>query len=257
MLKSYDMIASLGGNCSAAMQLKNRGLRREAYPLDWVYMESDKSVRWLCSAFENGFADFALRQNLVLMSELNHSGSAKYAYRDVHSGFCFIHHFNERVDLDQAAYDCAMVTMRKRMDRFLHRLKEAQSVLFILATNIPMSPDVVVELRETLRQCYPDKTIDIHFKEFSATLSNPLALVEAWSDKYGFAGGERHVRPAYPYSFNLAGYEWAFLDELSLTDKFPHAKHKKWYDKYIYKLWKTFGKYLNDKGYGVLNVRFK
>lgn len=254
---TYDMIASLGGNCSAAMQLKNRGLRREAYPLDWVYMESDKSVRWLCSAFENGFADFALRENMEMFSNSTHSGVAKYSFRDTHTGYCFIHHFNDRIDQYQAVYDQAISVVRKRISRFLRRIEEAESVLFILTANFPVDPALVAELLATLRRRYPGKTIDIHFKEFGVKFSNPLTLSEAWPVEYGFAGGERHAWAAYPYSYNFTGHEWQFLDELSLSDRFRKPANKKWYDKYAYKIWKSCGKYLNEKGYGVLNIRFK
>ena len=257
MQKTYDMIASLGGNCSATIQLKHRGLRREAYPLDWVYMESDKSVRWLCGAFENGFVDFALRENMEIFPKEANSGVAKYSFRDTLTGFCFIHHFNERIDQDQAAYNRSMVAIRRRIDRFLRRIEEAESVLFILTVNFAVEPMLVVELLATLRQRYPGKTIDIHFKEFGAEFSNPLVLAEAWPAEYGFAGGERHTWAAYAYSLNITGHEWRFLDELSLTDRFRKTVHKKWYDKFIYKIWKSCGKHLNENGYGVFNVIFK
>lgn len=39
--KTYDLIASLGGDCSAASQLRLRGLRHEAYPFDWTYIGSE------------------------------------------------------------------------------------------------------------------------------------------------------------------------------------------------------------------------
>lgn len=250
------MIASLGGNCSAAMQLRNRGLRYESYPLDWVYMESEKSIRWLCKAFENGFADFALRENMEEIPKELHSGVAKYSFRDTNTDFCFIHHFNDRIDIDQAAYDQAISVVRKRISRFLRRIEEAESVLFILTANFPVDPALVAELLATLRRRYPGKTIDIHFKEFGVKFLNPLTLSEAWPQEFGFAGGARYAWLAYPYSYNFAGQEWQFLDELSLTDKFRREPNKKWYDKYAYKIWKSCGKYLNEKGYGVVNVRF-
>ena len=253
-MKSYDMIASLGGNCSAAMQLKNRGLRREAYPLDWVYMESEASIRYLCEAFKNRFADFALQKNLKLMECDANPGFAKYSYRDIHTGFGFKHHFNERVDLDEAVYNRCIATMRRRIARFLDRLDKAQDVLFILTVRFDADPNLVVKLKETLAGLYPGKTIDIHFKMSNAKLSNPLTLAEAWPPEYGFAGGERCSYDSYPYSFEYAGGEWAFLDcvELRGLEK-PKLRGCA---KLIYKVWKSTGKWLNERGYKVKGVRF-
>ena len=165
MKKTYDLIASLGGDCSAACQLMNRGQRLEAYPFDWTYMESDKAVKYLIDGFANGFADFALRQNLQIMHDIKLPGTARFLFRDIHTGYCFIHHFNERVDLDERAYERAIEPLRRRRNRFLSRLNEAKDIFFILAVRVPINPQSVVDLMCSLRRMYPDKNFDFHVKE--------------------------------------------------------------------------------------------
>lgn len=253
MKTRYDMIASLGGNCSAAIQLKNRGLRREAYPLDWVYMESEKSVAYLARGFENGFSDLALRENLRLFTDGLKTGVARYSYRDVHTGFCFIHQFDELVD-DVAAYERQIAVVRRRTERFLNRVRESKRVLFILAVRFAFDPGLVVDLKSKLRRLFPGTEFDIHVKEFNAKLSSPLALAESWPAELGFSGGERFAHDAFPYSFDYAGREWAFLDEVELNG-FLRPRPRGW-ARVVYKAWKKSGKWLNDRGYGVLGVKF-
>lgn len=253
MKNIYDMVASLGGNCSAAIQLKNRGLRCEAYPLDWVYMESEISIRWLIDGFANRFADFALKENLQEMSDGLKTGVAKYSYRDAHTGFCMIHHFNESV-CDVAAYERQMAIIRRRIDRFFERIAESKRILFILTVRFPINPQLVMELKDQLGRLYPGKLFDVHVKEFNAVLSAPHVLAESWPCEYGFAGGERYRYDAFPYSFDYASKEWEFLDDIEITDR-PLAKPKGW-AKVIYKIWKKSSKWLNDRGYGVRGVKF-
>ena len=254
MKKAYDMIASLGGNCSAAMQLRNRGLRYESYPLDWVYMESEKSIRWLCKAFENGFTDFALRENMEEIPKELHSGVAKYSFRDTNTGFCFIHHFNDRIDIDQAAYDRDIAVIRKRIERFLCRIESSKDIFFILTVRFAFDPKTVMDLKATLERLYPGKNFDIHVKEFNAKLSSPLAIAEKWPEEYHFAGGERYCYDSYPYSFEYASKEWEFLDDLEIKG-WTVAKPKGW-AKVIYKIWKKSSKWLNECGYRVVGIRF-
>ena len=253
MSKSYDMIASLGGNCSAAMQLKNRGLRREAYPFDWVYMESEKSIWYLIEAFGNGFKDFALEKNLVPLYDGPTTGVARYSYKDVLTGFCFVHHFNEKL-VTTDAYERQMNPFRRRLARFLERIDMARDILFILTVRFPVGIATLKKLALVLNKLYPEKNIDLHVKEFNAKLSSPLSLVESWPLECGFSGGERHAYDAFPYSFEYASREWAFLDDIKLNG-FVKPPMRGW-ARAVYKLWKKSGKWLNGNGYGVLGVKF-
>ena len=49
--RHYDLIVSLGANCSAAHNLRYRNMRPFSLPLDWVYIENDKPIKWLINAF--------------------------------------------------------------------------------------------------------------------------------------------------------------------------------------------------------------
>ena len=49
-VREYDFCMSLGGSCSAAMQMKQRGLRLASMPLDWVHGRS--STQYVKSVIE-------------------------------------------------------------------------------------------------------------------------------------------------------------------------------------------------------------
>lgn len=250
---SYDMIASLGGNCSAAIQLQDRGLRREAYHLDWVYAETEKSIEYLVKAFDNDFCDFALRENMEEFTDGLQKGVARYSYRDRLSGFCFIHHFNERIE-DPVAYERQIAPVRRRVKRFLERLETSRRVLLVLTVRFPVEPALLVDLKNVLDLKYPGKKIELHVKEFNAKLSSPLSLCESWPEELGLSGGERYRCDSFPYSFTHASREWEFLDGLSLSGWI--APKPRGLAKLVYSIWKKSGKWLNGRGYGVKGVKF-
>lgn len=56
-MNRYDLICSLGGNCSVAHNLLYRGLRKFALPFDWTYFEDISAIYKLAESFEVKFAD--------------------------------------------------------------------------------------------------------------------------------------------------------------------------------------------------------
>ena len=52
---------SLGVWCSPAIYLKRSGLRKKAYPFDWIFITPEQVLR----LFETNFKDFLNKQNLV------------------------------------------------------------------------------------------------------------------------------------------------------------------------------------------------
>ena len=90
----YDLIASLGANCSVAYELKRRFLRSFSLPFDWLLIDDSRTFAYLARAFRNRFDDFMLKENLVELE----CGDGKYVpYYDKCSGCKFLHFF-QRTD---------------------------------------------------------------------------------------------------------------------------------------------------------------
>lgn len=64
-MNRYDLICSLGGNCSVAHNLLYRRLRKFALPFDWTYFEDISAIYKLAESFEVKFADQLKKENLV------------------------------------------------------------------------------------------------------------------------------------------------------------------------------------------------
>ena len=58
--KTYDLVCSLGGNCTVAHNLFYRNKRYFSLPFDWLYMENETPVFKLAECFKNDFKDFCL-----------------------------------------------------------------------------------------------------------------------------------------------------------------------------------------------------
>lgn len=67
--EKYDLICSLGGNCMAASQIRQRGLRVASLPFDWTFIVNDKPLYKLAEGFKNKFKDFLLKENLQEMTD--------------------------------------------------------------------------------------------------------------------------------------------------------------------------------------------
>ena len=253
MLETYDAIISLGGNCSAASQLRMRGLRPYSLPFDWTYMTEPKTIAWLCGGFNDGFSDFCLRENLEPICH-EASGLAPYKYRDRVSGYSFIHHFWKSIETEKE-YHVTYDILRRRIDRLLRVLESSPSVLFLLATNFEYDPTLAVRLLDTIRNRYPGKVVDMRVMQHCVKFDNPLILAERWPDELPFEGG-RYARRIFTYDYSHTDTEWDFLDRLSLTG-WPKKKAFSVFDRFRYKIWKRFSKYFRNNGYGCTDLRFR
>lgn len=251
-MREYDSIVSLGGFCGAAAQLRIRGLRTCSMPFDWLYMESEESIKYLARAFQNDFKDFCLKENLALVPQSQDLGGvAKYKYRDSLSKFVFIHHFHESID--KGGYEKTYSTIKRRVDRFLSAFKPGKSVLLILATRFEYDLSLAARLLDSIREKFPGTSVDLHVIQFAAKLSDPLALGEKIPLEYPFSG-EKYSRPQGEYDINYTSSEWAFLDQVRLRNhEYPKMRG---FAKFKFKLWKSLSKYLRNEGYGCSGIRF-
>lgn len=203
--QKYDMICSLGGNCAVAFQLKYRGMRYFSLPFDWVYIENEKPLDYLCEGFMDGFKNLALKENLV---RVKGNDAHPVIYQDVYSGYFFPNHF--KVDVEHE-YDAFNIKLHRRVGRLINGIKSAKNVLFILSTIFPIGDDCLKKLNETLIRLYPDVHFDFEVLSFGCdreteTVNGPVRL-------------RRFIRQQNLYDFYKTNFEWAFLDDICMYQR--------------------------------------
>lgn len=250
--QKYDLIASLGGNCAAAAQLRMRGLRPFALPFDWLLMEDVRTMEYLPKGFSNGFSDFCLKENLLLLKEDYGTGTAKFKYRDRLTGWCFLHHFHDDINCTDA-YEKTAERLRRAIGRFFDAIRKSKNVLFVLSTAFPYDLAIAEDMASSIRSQFPDKNIDFHLVQFNAKFENPETLGERIKSPY--CTGEKWARNVnWGYELDKTSYEWQFLDDLELVS-FPR-KQIAGMDKIRYKIWKHLSNRLMERRLRCKGIQF-
>jgi hypothetical protein len=211
--KHYDLIVSLGGNCTVAHNLLFRKMRYFSLPFDWVYIKDTKPIDYLTNAFGSDFSDFLLKENIV---KVEGTEEHQIIYKDTKSGYFFPNHFCCE-SFNDKEYQNVYSTMKKRIDRMLSKIKEAKFVLFVLATSFEFDIKCVTNLLITLRNIYPDKHIDIRVMQFAASSDLEIINNNIVLNKYS--------RNCNNYDFTQTNYEWSWMDNLDVTK--PNVSTKK------------------------------
>ncbi len=205
----YDLIVSLGANCSAAHNLRYRDMRPYSLPLDWVYMEDDKPIKWLINAFETKFSGFLQYENLEQLPPTNEHA---IIYKDMVSGFVFPNHWVKEIK-NKSDYDVVASKMHRRVKRLFDKLDSAKSVLFIIAANQELNTDNILMLYKRLIKQYPGKNIDFEVMLFSAKKETEQVIDNVHIRTF--------ERPQNNYDFTKTNYEWMFLDDIQISNH-PH-----------------------------------
>ena len=227
----YDVVVPLGMNCCSAFQLRHRGLRQYALPFDWVLMQGQESVRYMAHGFSNRFASLALKENLMPAVGPHWDPRSRY---DRTNGFYFLHHFSGDFDRP-GVYEAMYAKLRSRIDRLFCVLSHARTALIVMALLEPISVEIIEELKESLRQAFPDTCFTFRFVQFMA-------------NEYGLPDGDEFVavnRRQSDYDMNFTSAEWSFLDDVDT----PRRKMSR-YDKIVRKVYKWARKRLVAYGIG-------
>lgn len=214
----YDLIISLGANCSSSANLRRRGLRRCSFPLDWLYIVDDRPLVWLAEHLKDGLRDFCLRENLVRITpqdaEWSAADSRKFKYIDTESGYRFVHLFRRPVE-ESGEYDRVIPVFRKRIARMLELIGRSHTVLLLLATGKPIRDDVLLMVKSAFEARYPGVRFDLRFLKFEDALFNEVRCSER-SPASGILVTE-FPRAINEYDFSQTNFEWSFLDDIRLT----------------------------------------
>jgi len=241
----YEQIFSLGGNCAAAAQLRRRGLRKISTPLDWIGMESERSLRYMPVGFQSRFADLGLKENMRLIldrpTDGRESGWSKFCYVDEFTDFKFVHHFDDSIEAP-GVYDTFRATFRRRFDRFFATIDSSSSILFLLETPFTYDCTLANDIFDSISALWPGKNIALRVMQFSASDD------EAQPDMWGGGGLYRYRRKLNLYDFSDTNWEWSFLDSYVQvsTPKRPHGLAR-----IAYKISKSIRNSLKRRGYDV------
>jgi hypothetical protein len=117
---------SLGGDCMPAINLRQLGLRKEAYPFDWVLLHNDTIATFLLNDFEN------YHSNLIM----NWNRWIKNLYHEIE----FPHDYDTTTD-DGWRDQIPSVTEKyqRRIERFRNLMKKDTPLIVCMSYNMYMS----------------------------------------------------------------------------------------------------------------------
>jgi len=251
--KEFDIVVSLGGNCSVACQLRMRGKRNVSFPLDWTLMRDCDPVKYLPTGFKTKFHDFCKYENIAEYEPAVHEfGKYTLHVRDSVSGYCFIHHFHNALS-DKVAFEADRSILIRRFDRMYDRVKRSNMALFVLETSFEYDPFLLQNLRRTLCETFPSVDVYLAAMQFAATECSS----HVYEDRIFLDRHERKVNFVYDNQFTAP--EWSWMDSLQIKGMMPAEKLRKTnlFVKWQYKLWMALGKRLRDAGAGCANMRFR
>ena len=220
MHRKYDLIFSLGGNCSVASNLQQRGLRPFSLPFDWVYFKERSTLDYLVSGFKTRFSDLMQRENLIEITPSHpewvdtHKGFLKFLDRQ--SGYRFVNHFTRPLSED-GEYEKVYKKLRRRVERLFDALEKGRRFLLLLATDVNIAEEQLSRLLETLNEIYPVKHFDLEVLRFdqchySEAKPSEHLVVRSIARKFNY------------YDFIRTNYEWQFLDEVKSNTKPPRHR---------------------------------
>lgn len=215
--KKYDLICSLGGNCSACHNLIYRNLRLCAFPFDWLYMKEDTVLLNLAKCFANNFSNFMLKENMKFITheEFGPNGhNDRIFYQDIETGYYFLNHFNKKID-ENFEYENVKKIMDRRLERFKKILQKSKNILFVLSNSFEVEEEKILYLGKTLNELYPDKNIEIKSIQFN---SKNKITKEKTLQNYNIEIF-RYERPNHSYDYIETNFEWNFLDGIELNQK--------------------------------------
>lgn len=249
----YDLIISLGGNCSVAQQVRHRGMRICSLPLDWLFMPDEKPLKMLCRLLVSRFDGFCRYENMVLLDPpFEEYGEFRCKLMDTYSGYRIPHHFTAPFS-DRANYDRKLAVLKRRIERMYGLASKAKHLLFGLSTVFKFAPELLTDVHNALSAAFPQAEIEIVNLQFGAETCEEFDFMDG---KVHIARYEREWDDVY--DTQLTAPEWRWLDRLSLTGRpSPDCLRRRNLKlKWMFKLWFALGKYLERHNVACANMRF-
>lgn len=144
--RKYDEAVSLGTACQGAWHLKDNGMRKWAYPLDWLITPFHGLVAFI----QNRGEGFLEQDKLQLLEVLPSAGTSPSMLHvvDLTYDFHSIHDFFS----DMSNYDQIKAKYAQRIQRFFELLESDKKVLLV---RVQISRDEAIHLDAMLQNLYP------------------------------------------------------------------------------------------------------
>lgn len=218
--KTYDLVVSLGGNCSAAHNLRFRGLRPVSLPFDWCYLVDAQPIRFWIDEVARGFPNLLkkehLREILPGDKEFAPAHSDVKQYVDTGSGYRFVNHFHRTID-EPGEYDTVFEMIHKRANRLVSAFERGGSFLLVLATPVDVPIELLKRLVETCSERFGNSHFDLRYCHFE----------QGHDTEQNLGGGiivQNVGRRMNDYDFLKTNWEWHFLDNIAVRTKRTHHR---------------------------------
>lgn len=209
--KKYDLIFSLGGSCAAAYQLKVRNMRVASLPFDWLFCVDNSALINLIKCFEEDFQGWFLKENLKELKDEEKGESPLYQYKDIATGYRFIHDFHKALD-ENGEYEKNKSKYARRIGRLYKYLDKAQKICLLFDSNFKSDIDLFRRLQKVLEEKFGKKDlIDFVICEFESDKCENI--IEDNISVYRYL----HKKDYYMYSTKT--FEFKFLDDMCLSSK--------------------------------------
>lgn len=147
----FDLVFSIGGNCSCAMYLNETGLRMQSSPFDWIAIAPfAQRIETLCCRF----GDFLRRENLSWVSP-GIGDAANDIYEDKVTGYRFVHDFPRSQPFEES-YPAVRAKYDRRISRLLAQLDAGISACLVWWSDVlhPTDAECMAGI-ERVRRTYP------------------------------------------------------------------------------------------------------
>mgnify|MGYP002869894320 CR=1 FL=1 len=216
-IEFFDLIASLGGNCAAAGQLKKRTMRKESLPFDYFFLRDEGDIKKFIEAFKNDFEGCFLKENLrLLKGDERGVSELKYQYQDMVSGYNIIHLFHDSKDNEQEYKRCKEIIDR-RLKRFYNYCSSAKTICLIMSLAFELSEDIIDEMYSVIKSRFREKEIHLILTMYSCKTDEDI--------KKDTLRILRHKREINDYDFSFSNYDWHWIDSLKLNKSKNKSKN--------------------------------
>ena len=217
MNKEYDLVCSLGGNCSAAHNLLYRNMRHFSLPFDWLYIKNETPIYKLSECFKNDFKDFCLKENLQHTGRDNKEHQNKFEYFDNSSNYYFANHFEKKIE--DGGYEIVKDKLDRRIKRLYEYIEKSNNILFILSIDFELNDlNCIINLKNTLNEKWKNKNFYFYLIMFNCKENINIEENNIFINKY--------TRDINLYDFNYTNFEWSFLDDIKINIKTRKKERK-------------------------------
>jgi hypothetical protein len=134
--------------------------------------------------------------------------SPYYQYKDLATGFRFIHDFHRPID-GKRVFDKVHKQYVKRIKRLYERIEKSSRIFILLNSRWRIRRELVEDFHAMLETKWPRKIFTIVVVSFSQTIDEKFVLGD-----YGMI--YNYAREENSYDYFQTNFEWEFLDRIEL-----------------------------------------